>query len=232
MLINISKIAIGPQFKSTFISEFGVSTMSSFESMSAFLDVNHWGIHGGEVPDRCEHVYGELNDCVGNNSFAQRNYPCDNHIHHYFGDNIDLDGVGKEPFQKQLYLCMISQLLWTKSVIETYRTLNSYGTLIWQLNENWPTGGWGVVEYGGRPNERGQVFGGRWKPIMYCLKQGLFQDVFVVCGKGGSCLIRNDGLSAFSGRILIESWLLSTGAAKVVMNRHVTVQGSGGYGTF
>lgn len=231
ILINITRTDLGPQFKSTFISEFGVSTMSSFESMSAFLDEDHWGIHGGAAPDRCTHVYEELNDCVGNNSFAQRNYPCDSHIAHYFG-GIDLDGVGKEAFQRQLYLCMISQLLWTKSVIETYRASNSYGTLIWQLNENWPTGGWGLVEYGGRMTEHGQVFGGRWKPIMYYLKRGLFQDVFAVCGRGGNCFIRNDGISNFVGRIMIESWHLSTGASTMVMNRTVTIQGTGGHGAF
>jgi hypothetical protein len=198
--------------------------------MSAFLDEEHWGVHGGAAPDKCVHIYEELNDCTGGNSFAQRNYPCDNHIHNYFGQ-IDLRAVGREAFQKQLYLCMIAQLLWTKSVIETYRsTVNSYGTMIWQMNENWPTGGWGLIEYGGRPNERGQVLGGRWKPIMHFLKQGLFQDLFVVCGKMGRCFIRNDGLSSFCGRISIESWLLSTGDTRLLMNLHVNVKGSGGYG--
>jgi len=231
IIINLTRTEIGPQFTNTFTSEFGVSTVSSFESMSGFLDNQHWGIHGGVAPDECSHVYEELNDCVGSNSLSQRNYPCDNHINHYFGD-IDLNGVGREAFQKQLFLCLMSQLLWTKSVTETFRVSNSYGVLLWQLNENWPTGGWGLIEYSGRLNEQGQVHGGRWKPTMFFLKQALFQDMFFVCGKEGRCFIRNDGVHTFSGKIVIESWHLSTGTSMMVMNRDVIVQGSGGNGTF
>jgi hypothetical protein len=33
-------------------------------------------------------------------------------------------------------------------VVEVLRAGNSWGALTWQLGEVWPTGGWGVVEYG------------------------------------------------------------------------------------
>jgi len=35
-----------------------------------------------------------------------------------------------------------------KSNIENRRSENEFGTVIWQLGEIWPTGGWGSLEYG------------------------------------------------------------------------------------
>ncbi len=35
-----------------------------------------------------------------------------------------------------------------KSNIENRRSGNEFGTVIWQLGEIWPTGGWGSLEYG------------------------------------------------------------------------------------
>ena len=35
-----------------------------------------------------------------------------------------------------------------KSNIENRRSGNTFGTIIWQLGEIWPTGGWGSLEYG------------------------------------------------------------------------------------
>ena len=58
------------------------------------------------------------------------------------------------------------------------RAQNQFGALVWQLNEIWPTGGWGSVEYGSAVE--GQVLGGRWKPLQYLYRQGVGQvrDVF------------------------------------------------------
>lgn len=37
----------GPAFNNKFMSEFGAAVMSSFESMSEFLDEDHWSLDGG-----------------------------------------------------------------------------------------------------------------------------------------------------------------------------------------
>lgn len=52
---------------------------------------------------------------------------------------------------------MIGQALNIKSNIETRRGNNEFGSLIWQLNEIWPTGGWGSLEYG-TYGQQGQVW--------------------------------------------------------------------------
>eukprot|EP01043_Picozoa_sp_COSAG02_P078042 COSAG02_NODE_17380_length_1008_cov_1.160616_1_plen_90_part_00 len=66
----------------------------------------------------------------------------DNLISYYFDlNNTEVDSVGEEAFKKQLYQCMISQALELKGDIETRRAGNTYGIIVWQFNEIWPTGG-------------------------------------------------------------------------------------------
>jgi len=67
---------------------------------------------------------------------AQRNYPCDNIIIAYFGE-MDLTAVGEQAFKKQLYFCMLGQALLIKSNIETRRSKNELGIIVWQFNEIW-----------------------------------------------------------------------------------------------
>eukprot|EP00392_Amoebophrya_sp_AT5.2_P011561 g11640.t1 len=181
----------------TFISEFGSSGISSFEELSVLLKQNHWSLTGGDsgeaacdVSDRARPV------CKGGNPMAQRNYPCQNGLLSYF--NITgLGGAGESTFRGELYLCQLAQALRVKSWIERYRAApETFGLLIWQLNEIWPTGGWGSVEYSGR-----------WKILHYWLREFLFRPVFVSCGFHGGveigqgrdefgCVVRNDGVRA------------------------------------
>ena len=78
--------------------------------------------------------------------------PCDNLILGYFGASKSayggLDDVGEAAFQRQLWQCMISQALAMDSDISARRSTNAFGIVTWQLNEIWPTGGWGSLEYG------------------------------------------------------------------------------------
>ena len=153
----LSPIATGVALNSSYISEFGSVGMSSWESMSATLKPEHWGIHGGMSPDTCgAGLPNAGHRCVGGNPMAQRNYPCDSLIVAYFGTpSADLDAVGEGAFKKQLWLCMAGMALKVKAEVEHYRSQNIFGLLVWQLNEIWPTGGWGSVEYGG--DKPGQV---------------------------------------------------------------------------
>jgi hypothetical protein len=208
---------IGLSHANHFVSEFGASVFSTFESMHILLSRKNWGVHGDKrETSNCTAVYGNANECFGRNVLSQRNYPCDNHIEAYFA-KVDLSMTGEEVFRSQLFRCMIAQMLWMKGTIETLRSQNSYGTLIWQLNDNWPTGSWGLLEYGSCNNEQGQVLGGRWKPLMYLLKRSLFRDVFATCGVGGSsdeenlgrCFIRNNGNAKFTGRVILNTWFFS-----------------------
>eukprot|EP01046_Picozoa_sp_COSAG06_P002943 COSAG06_NODE_108_length_23594_cov_43.013450_12_plen_1117_part_00 len=203
----------GLSYANTFTSEFGVSGYSSFESMSGGLDEKHWGIHGGMPGDTCRGGH-DPNNCVGDNPMSGRNYPCDNIIEVYFGkSNFDL--VGADAFKKQLWQCMIGQALLMKQTTEGKRLGNRFGVLTWQLNEIWPTGGWGSLEYGTVGWTKGQVLGGRWKPLQYWYRSTIYTDVMATCGtnKTGApnCLVKNDLPVPFKGNVVISSIDFATG---------------------
>jgi hypothetical protein len=143
-----------------------------------------------------------------------RNYPCDNIIEVYFGkSNFDL--VGADAFKKQLWQCMIGQALLMKQTTEGKRLGNRFGVLTWQLNEIWPTGGWGSLEYGTVGWTKGQVLGGRWKPLQYWYRSTIYTDVMATCGtnKTGApnCLVKNDLPVPFKGNVVISSIDFATG---------------------
>ena len=155
--IAISPTVTGVGEPNVFASEFGCVGMSSFESMAPTLKPEHWGLHAGMAADNC--TSGFRRECHGPNPMSLRNYPCDNLIGYYFDlDKNELDAVGEAAFKKQLYQCMLSQALELKGDIETRRAGNTFGIIVWQFNEIWPTGGWGTVEYG--TPVAGQVTGG------------------------------------------------------------------------
>jgi beta-mannosidase len=214
----------GPMFRNVFVSEFGASVSSSFESMSALLPENSWSLHGGSPADSCGQLIGQVNVCNGTNSMAERNYPCDNRIQAFFG-NVSLDSVGRRNLEQQLFQCMMAQTLWMKGQIEIMRSSNTFGTLIWQLNENWPTGGWGTIEYGPSRILKGQLVGGRWKPLMYLLRQSLFRDVFAACGKDDRCYVRNDGVHPVDASVWLEAWNLRESKAMRAISRSIRLDG-------
>lgn len=47
---------------------------------------------------------------------------------------------------------------------------------------------------------KGQILGGRWKPVHYMLAQHLYRDAVIICGDAGKCLLKNDNaLAGFKG---------------------------------
>ena len=76
--------------------------------------------------------------------FILCSYPCDNFVYAFFGA-IDLNATSSDAFRKQLFLCMVGQALEKKGDISVRRSKNHYGSITWQLNEIWPTGGTALV---------------------------------------------------------------------------------------
>ena len=116
---------------------------------------------------------------------------------------------------------MISQALELKGDIETRRAGNTYGIIVWQFNEIWPTGGWGTIEYG--TPVPGQVIGGRWKPMQYWYLKSIYTDVMASCGEGGTCFVKNDQPAEFNGVVTITSYTFATGEATVLANKKVSL---------
>lgn len=220
----------GIQFANVFASEFGASVFSSFESMSSTLEAKHWGIHGGGQPDVCQNGTDNPMRCVGKNPMADRNYPCDNIIEVYFGKS-NFDAVGEEPFKQHLWQCMVGQALVIKQNIETRRSQSIFGIIVWQLNEIWPTGGWGSIEYGTVGWTKGQVLGGRWKPLQYWYRSAIFTDVVATCGgdpAAPQCYVSNDLPRPFNGSVTISSIDFASGQERTV--KHLQLGMAAGVG--
>jgi hypothetical protein len=225
--LSLTQVNVGLDQNSVFASEFGCSVFSSFESMTATLAPNHWGPHAGLPGDNC--TKGFENNCTAPNGgvlnpMSERNYPCDNIITVYF-NAWNFDAVGEFTMKKATWQCMIGQALVMKQDIETRRSVNQMGHLIWQFNEVWATGGWGSVEYGPASNfASGQVVGGRWKPLHYWYKASLFQEVMATCNNG-LCYLRNDrsGLPVNNGRIHVSSVSLIDGSSQILFDAPVNM---------
>ena len=215
----------GTAHPNRFVSEMGAVGMPSFESFAPSLHPERWALHAGQPAATCA-----KKRCVGSNVMARRNFPCDSLILAYFGKALRLasgggqgwfNRTGIEPFRAQLYLCSVAQALWVKSAVEASRAKNELGLLLWSLNDQWPTGGWGTLEYGSDA-VAGQVLGGRWKPIHYLLRRTLFADVIATCGAAGrlarfaTCYVRNDGATPFHGSVRISAVEFSTGKSTLL----------------
>jgi len=209
----LSKTTTGVRYANIFGSEFGSVVMSSFESMSAYLKPEHWALHGGAPDERCT----APGPCDGKNAMAERNYDCDPLIRRYFGEDAasaaSLNTTGETNFKRQLYQCMLSQALEIKSDVEHRRSTNTFGVIVWQYNEIWPTGGWGSIEYG--TPEKNQVLGGRWKPLQYIYERHLFRDVICACSDV-LCFVKNDGTIPFAGSANLSVVNMYTGATRVL----------------
>ena len=116
----------GVQCPGTFASEFGGSSMSSFESMAPTLSPAHWGLESPPM--------------------FQRNYAANNFVRSYFGDAVSFNATGALAFRTQLYFATLGAALEIAADVQVRRTRNSFGTVLWQMGEVWPTGGWGLVE--------------------------------------------------------------------------------------
>lgn len=138
--------AYGTHVPGIFYSEFGASGWSSFESVAPTLPPAHWALHGGAPANpaaTCKAAFSGI--CPGSNPLAQRNYPADSFFDTYFpAVTPELNTTGVDSFQKQLYLAVLSHGLELKSDVTVRRSNNHWGTVWWQLNEIWPTGGWCV----------------------------------------------------------------------------------------
>jgi hypothetical protein len=122
---------------------------------------------------------------------------------------------------------MMGQTLEIKANIETRRSQNEFGALVWQYGEIWPTGGWGSIEYATpRP---GQVAGGRWKPLQYIYAASLFQDVIVSCGASNQCYVRNDRPVDFNGTYEITAINVATGQAGPVAAKSLSLSSHSAY---
>ena len=88
------------------------------------------------------------------------------------------------------------------------------------------TGGWGSLEYG--TPVKGQVIGGRWKPLHYFLKKSVYADVMATCDGSGLCYVKNDVARPFSGTVVVERVDFADGGATEVKSLSVDLAAGAG----
>ncbi len=161
-----SSSPVGVNAPGIFVSEFGCVSMSSDFSMNATLSEASRDLHSADM--------------------LLRNYPCDSLLVVYFS-------AVSPVWSLNLYACMQAQALYLAGRISIYRSFNVWGIQIWQLNEIFPTGGWGSIETASDVIGSGQLRGGRWKATHYALKNVLYRDSFLSCSDDARCVMRRDG---------------------------------------
>ena len=178
---------VGTGEQGVFISEYGVTGMQSFESMAPSFPHAMRGLHA--------------------DPFHRRNHNSDAMIFSYFGPQglAQLDETGDAAFKQQLYHSMLAQALHLRGLVEGLRAANIHGMMTWDLNEIWPTGGWGSIEYGAVAD--GAIEGGRWKPSHYALR-GAYADVMAVCGFVGTVRLDQQQPSDTSTRKRLSQQIL------------------------
>ena len=90
-------------------------------------------------------------------SDPKRSYASDNFIDVYFPTQTWTPTGSLAVLRKATYLGMLGQALEMAADISVRRSQNAWGCITWQLNEIWPTGGWGSLEYGTVGFTAGQV---------------------------------------------------------------------------
>lgn len=191
---------VGASYKGSFTSEFGAVAMPSFESLSATLVPKHWSLHSPPM--------------------SQRNWPADGAVASYFGLKArgKLNQTGAGSLKTACYQSMLAQALEIKSRVELIRSSNSFGALTWQLNEVFPTGSWGSLEYGA-VSYPGQVVGGRWRLLHYFLRREIWVDTLATCGVDGYCFVRSDSLEAQNCSVQVGVLNFAKGSRTVVMTK-------------
>eukprot|EP01050_Picozoa_sp_SAG11_P036628 SAG11_NODE_14034_length_628_cov_0.618147_1_plen_182_part_10 len=111
-------------------------------------------------------------------------------------------------------------------------------------------GGWGSIEYGTVGHTKGQVLGGRWKPLQHWYKASIYADIAATCGVRGRpddtnssatavaaagidagktiCYVKNDSPRPFIGKVEVESVDFATGKASVVKSLAVDMVAGAG----
>lgn len=124
-----------------FKSEFGQVSLPAFETLAAALNgtAGDYGIYSDIMVHR-KHagatLEGPIVSLFGNKSSISV---------------TNFSDVDEKNFRRVIYLSQMSQTFCIKTIIEELRRgENTFGSIIWQLNDVWQASSWGSLDYGGR----------------------------------------------------------------------------------
>ena len=159
-----------------FCSEFGYQSLSSPDMARKFCGP-------GRIDPESDVFRHHQKDAKGNKRIRGM-------IQRYFKVPTDPEDL--------LWVSQVQQGLAIKTAIECWRSSQPrcMGTLIWQLNDNWPVASWSSLEYGGK-----------WK-VMHHLAKRFYAPVMVVAiPVGGELEIRGvSDIGAKGGELTVQTY--------------------------
>ena len=216
--VTSQKLADGTYFK----SEFGQVSLPAFETLAPALNgsAGDFAINSPILVHR-KHACGSPRDpddppsgsaCINDKNLG---YP----IASLFGET-DFADRSEAHFRRLIFLSQLAQTLCIKTKLEEFRRgSETFGALIWQLNDVWQASSWGSLDYGGR-----------WRALHHSL-QAIFAptlaSVFVDAGTlrvyashHGSALTGAD-----KAQLELNITNVATGAARSRMHTLSGIQG-------
>ena len=159
-------------FHPRFCSEFGFQSFSSKEVALTFVNPEDLN------PTAPDFEWHQKND-GGNRRILET-------ISRYFRFPKDIDGI--------LYLSQLQQALAIGTAVQAWHSEmpRCMGTIVWQLNDNWPVASWSSIEYGGK-----------WKMLQYAEKR-LFAPITAVRRPDGSVWLVCDSPDGYRGDVIAE----------------------------
>ena len=137
------------QVRPRFVSEVGFQALPSLETIRTFAAPDQFNLSAPVM----EH---HQKDPGGNQKFAEK-------LSRHF----------RMParFEDTVYLTQVLQAVAMKTAVEYWRTLRPVcmGTLLWQLNDNWPGISWSSLDYGGKRKQLHDHARRFFAPVIGCV---------------------------------------------------------------
>lgn len=115
-----------------FVSEYGMLSMPNYSSLEAFT-----------LPED-RYLYSDI--VLAHQKSGKGFEKLDSYLNRYFIDSAKIKNISLEDYT---YLTQCLQYYAVKNIAGTHRSKAPYnmGTLIWQLNDCWPTASWSITDY-------------------------------------------------------------------------------------
>jgi beta-mannosidase len=115
-----------------FVSEYGMLSMPNYSSVEAFT-----------LPED-RYLYSDI--VLAHQKSGKGFEKLDSYLNRYFIDSAKIKNISLEDYT---YLTQCLQYYAVKNIAGTHRSKAPYnmGTLIWQLNDCWPTASWSITDY-------------------------------------------------------------------------------------
>jgi beta-mannosidase len=129
------------------------------------------------------------------------------------GTTLDFDDTSEATFRRVIFLSQLAQTMCIKTYLEELRRgEQTFGSLIWQLNDVWQASSWGSLDYGGRWRALHHSLQGVFAPTMASIWLDGVQQVVNVYGSHHGALLADPAADGTALLVEINVTRVATGA--------------------